>query len=410
MKSKRLLALITSLMVSVAVFAGCGSKNNNEDNANNAEPEKEVTIKLGCWGSSPAETKLLDDQIEAFNKKYPKIKVQKEVITGDYNQAMQTRIASKTEPDIFYLDVALAPAYMEKATAPIDEYLDKEDLKDFNENLLDGFKKDGKIYGLPKDYNSLAIFYNKDMLDKAGVTPPTNWEEMENAAKKLTKDGVKGFALADDSARFAPFILQAGGKITEGDKVAFNTAEAAKGMDFYYSFFKKGYASDPKSLGEGWNGDALAHKKAAMVIEGGWMIPFMKESAPDVKYGISPLPQGDKNGNLLFTVAYAMSKNTKNPKQAAEVIKFLTGKEAQQMTADSGLAIPSRTSMANVFADKYPERKPLVDGAKDAVVYSYGEKHAKINDALAKAGEKLRLGKIADGKAALEDAEKAVAQ
>lgn len=408
MKRNALVAVITSLLLTTSLLAGCGKK--DAVPTNNAAEDKEVVIKLGCWGSSPAETKLLDDQIAEFNKEFPKIKVQKEVITNDYNQAMQTRIASKTDPDVFYLDVSLAPAYMEKATAPIDEYLDKEDLKDFNENLLKGFQKDGKTYGLPKDYNSLAIFYNQEMLDKAGVKPPTTWAELEEASKKLTKDGVKALALADDSARFVPFIFQAGGKVMDGEKIAFNTPEAAKALDFYYSFVKNGQAADPKSLGEGWNGDALAHKKVAMVIEGGWMIPFMKESAPDVKYGISALPKGEQTGNLAFTVAYAMSKNTKNPKQSAELIKFLTGKKAQEMTADSGLAIPTRKSMADVYTSKYPERAALVEGAKGAEVFCYGEKHAKIQDALAKAGEKLRLNKLPDGKAALEDAEKASMQ
>lgn len=402
MKKSRLIALVSSVVVIAGVFAGCGNSKNE------APQDKQVTLKVGMWSSSPAETKLIDDQIAEFNKSFPKIKIEKEVITGDYNQAMQTRIASKTEPDIFYLDVSLASAYIQKnAIAPIDQYLDKEDLKDFKQNLLDGYTKDGKVYGLPKDYNSLALFYNEEMFNKAGVTAPKNWAELENVAKKLTSDKVKGMVLSYDSARFAPFIFQAGGNIIENGKPAFTSDSAVKGFDYYMSMFKKGYATDPKTLGEGWSGDAFANGKAAMCIEGGWMIPFMKEKAPNLKYGIANLPSGEKQGNFAFTVAYVMGKDTKNPKEAAEAIKFLTGKKAQEMTAESGLAIPTRQSLDNAYISKFPERKALVEGAVGAQVFSYGFNHAKIQDELGKAAEKVGLGK-ADSKTALDEALKAV--
>ncbi|MBZ4662941.1 MAG: extracellular solute-binding protein family 1 [Caloramator sp.] len=408
MKFKRFVATATALLIATSLFVGCGKK---EEQTTEQPKEEKVTITLGCWGSSPAETQLLDDQIKKFEETHPNIKIEKQVITGDYNQALQAKIASKTEPDVYYLDVFQAPAYISKGVVePLDSYLDMDDVKDFEEFLIEGFKKDGKIYGLPKDFNSLAIFYNKDMFEKAGVKEPTTWAELEEAAKKLTKDGVYGMSLSADAARFIPFMLQAGGKINEGDAVAFNTQEAAKGLDFYFSLIKKGYAKQPKDLGEGWNGDALAHKKVAMVIEGGWMIPFMKDAGPDVKYGITKLPKGDKEGNLAFTVAYAMSVNSKHKKEAAEVIKFLTGKEALKMVAESGLAIPSRKSMEQLYTEKYPERTPLVEGTKGAQVFQFGANTTKIMDALNKAGEKLLFNKVNDGKAALDEAAKEVGQ
>ena len=405
MKKNSLIALVCTIALTATIFAGCGST------AKTVAPTGPVSLTVEIWSSSPAEIKLVDDQIAEFNleNKSKNITLKKEVATGDYNQVMQTKIASKTEPDLFYLDVSLAATYISKGViAPLDQYLDKEDLKDFSPNLLAGFQKNGKTYGLPKDVNTLGIFYNKKMLADAGVTPPKTWAEFEDAAKKLTKGKVKALSMADDSARFAPFILQAGGKINEGDTPVFNSTEAIKGFDFYYSMFKKGYAATPKDLGDGWAGDSLAAQKVAMVVEGGWMIPYMKEKAPTLDYGIAELPTGDKQGNLLFTVSYSMSTNTKHPKEAAEAIKFLTGKASQQMVSDSGLAIPSRLSIANAFTDKFPERKALVDGTKYATVYAYGLNHAKINDELAKAGERLRLGKNPDGKTALDEALKAL--
>jgi multiple sugar transport system substrate-binding protein len=398
---KKLSLLIVALMLISTVLAGCGG----QDKAANKGP---VTIKIGMWASSPAETELVDNQIAEFEKTHPNIKIEKEVYTDDYMQQLQANIAAKTEPDVFYLDVYQAPAFIEKGVIlPLDSYLDKDDAKDFEENLLNGFMKDGKIYGLPKDYNTLALFYNKDMFEEAGVDVPTTWEELEEAAKKLTKDGVKGIVLSNDAARFIPFIYQAGGKVVdENNKPAFATAEGAKGLGFYYSFFEKGYADTPANLGVGWNGDALAQKKAAMCIEGGWMIPFMAQAGPDVNYGIAKLPKGDRNGDLAFTVAYVMSKNTKHKEEAAEVIKFLTGKKAQEMVAESGLAIPTRKSMAKVFTEKYPERRPLVEMVQYSKVYQFGVNSSKILDELNQAGEKLQKGLESDPAKVLKEAAK----
>ncbi|MBU3180186.1 ABC transporter substrate-binding protein [Clostridium psychrophilum] len=400
MKKRKILCLITTLALTMSMFTGCGSSGKTTKGSEN------VTIKVGYWSSSPSETTVLNNQIASLTKKYPNIKIQKQVITGDYNQALQAQIGSKTEPDVFYMDSSVATSYMAKGVLlPIDKYLDKNDTKDFQSNLLKGFQSKGKTYGLPKDYNTLALYYNKDMFSAAGITaPPTTWKELTTDAKKLTKGGVVGLSLADDVARFAPFIFQAGGKINIGDKAAFNTAEAAKGLDYYYSFFKNKTASDPKSLGDSSPDDSLANKHAAMVISGGWLIPSIAAAAPDVKYGIAKLPKGEKSGDLAFTVGYVMGRDTKHPKEAAEVMKYLTSKEAQTMTANTGLAIPSRKSMGNVFASKFPQRKALVDMTKDSQVYNFGLNSQQIVDALTKAGEELRLGKFANGKAALENA------
>ena len=405
MKRKKITALVLTLIMATGILSGCGSKASTTSNTNSTN-NKNVVITLGCWSSSPAEVKLLDDQIQIFQNENPNITIKTQVITGDYNQAMQTRIVSKTAPDVYYLDVSNATAYMTKgAIAPIDEYLDKADLTDFQPNLLKGFQLDGKTYGLPKDYNTLALYTNNDMLAKAGVAIPTTWDELMTAAQKLTVGNVKGLALADDIARFAPFVFQAGGSVVDdAKKPAFNTPEAAKGMDFYYSIFKKGYAATPKDLGDGWSGDSLAHKHAAMVLEGGWLIPSMTTAAPDVKYTISKLPKGDKEGDFAFTVAYVLNKDSADKKDAASVIKFLTGTKAQNLTAESGLAIPTRISMGAVYTQKHPEAKALVDMTASSQVYDLGLDGSKIIDAINKSAVELRLGKVPDAKTALKAA------
>jgi carbohydrate ABC transporter substrate-binding protein, CUT1 family (TC 3.A.1.1.-) len=224
---------------------------------------------------------------------------------------LQTELASNTAPDIFYLDSMPAPQLMSSGVLePLDDYIKKYnvDVNDFEPALLSAFQWEGKTYGLPKDFNTLALFYNKDMFKAAGINePPKTWEELRNVAKKLTKDGVKGLVLSADLARFDAFINQNGGSVYQDGKVTLNLPQNAQALDFYVGLITKDKVADtPQNMGEGWNGDAFAAKKAAMAIEGGWMIPFLKEKAPDLNYGIAELPAGKQKSTMAFTVAYVM--------------------------------------------------------------------------------------------------------
>lgn len=419
--SKKILSIfVLTIFLLSTVLAGCSSSKNNTSSANETNTQKQetakpVTIKLGMWSSSPAEKKIVDDQIAKFKEKYPNIDVQIETIVGDYMQKLQTELASNTAPDIFYLDSMPTPQLMSSGVLePLDDYIKKYnvDVNDFEPALLSAFQWEGKTYGLPKDFNTLALFYNKDMFKAAGINePPKTWEELRNVAKKLTKDGVKGLVLSADLARFDAFINQNGGSVYKDGKVTLNLPENAQALDFYVSLITKDKVADtPQNMGEGWNGDAFAAKKAAMAIEGGWMIPFLKEKAPDLNYGIAELPTGKQKSTMAFTVAYVMNKNSKHKDEAFKLIEFLTGKEGQQFVVDSGLALPSRKSMQEGFKEKYPERAAFVDGASYAVPWQFGLYGTKVVDAANKACEALIMKQISSAQQALDNAQNEVGQ
>ncbi|ADD02037.1 extracellular solute-binding protein family 1 [Thermoanaerobacter italicus Ab9] len=420
MSKKFLSIFVLTIFLLSTVLAGCSSSKNNTSSANETNTQKQetakpVTIKLGMWSSSPAEKKIVDDQIAKFKEKYPNIDVQIETIVGDYMQKLQTELASNTAPDIFYLDSMPAPQLMSSGVLePLDDYIKKYnvDVNDFEPALLSAFQWEGKTYGLPKDFNTLALFYNKDMFKAAGINePPKTWEELRDVAKKLTKDGVKGLVLSADLARFDAFINQNGGSVYQDGKVTLNLPENAQALDFYVGLITKDKVADtPQNMGEGWNGDAFAAKKAAMAIEGGWMIPFLKEKAPDLNYGIAELPAGKQKSTMAFTVAYVMNKNSKHKDEAFKLIEFLTGKEGQQFVVDSGLALPSRKSMQEGFKEKYPERAAFVDGASYAVPWQFGLYGTKVVDAANKACEALIMKQISSAQQALDNAQKEVGQ
>ncbi|PRX38783.1 carbohydrate ABC transporter substrate-binding protein (CUT1 family) [Planifilum fimeticola] len=405
MLKRRWMTLISLVVAISFVLSGCGggSEGSSEDGG-------KVTITLGGAFSSPAEKKIVQEQVAAFEKENPNIKVKLHSITGDYLSEMQTLIAAKDEPDVYYLDSMPAPQFMKLGVLePLDEYIKKNnvDLSAYEESLVKAFQWEGKTYGIPKDYNTLVLFYNKKMFEEAGVKPPKTWDELRDAAKKFSKGNKKGLALHPSLDRYQPFLVQNGGQVLD-DKgnPTLNHPANVEALQFITDLFIKDKVADtPSNLGVEWNGDAFAEEKVAMVFEGGWMIPFLKEKAPDLDYGMVELPVKEKeNSNLAFTVAYVMSKNSEHKEEAFKLLQFLTSEKGQQYVVEGGLALPSLKSMGEKFIEKFPEREPFVKAVAYAEPYQYGEKGNELVDTFNKAAESAILKKK-PAKEALEEAQ-----
>jgi len=150
-----------------------------------------VIVKLSSWAANPAEQKLLRQVLNEFEVQHPGIKVKHEVINDQYMDVIKTRFVGEAAPDVFYLDVFEAPFLMSQdVLEPLDAYIKPEfDLGDFQVTLLDSFKYQNHIYGLPKDYSTLALFYNKQAFAAANLSsPPTTWDELRSDSKLLTVD------------------------------------------------------------------------------------------------------------------------------------------------------------------------------------------------------------------------------
>ena len=120
-----------------------------------------VNIKLSGWGASSVEQKLLKQLLRDFELEHPDIKVKYEVINDQYMDVIKTRLIGEAAPDVFYLDALEAPFLMsQNVLEPLNSYINSEfDLSDFEQTLLNSFKYENQIYGLPKDYSTLALFY-----------------------------------------------------------------------------------------------------------------------------------------------------------------------------------------------------------------------------------------------------------
>ncbi|NJP09535.1 MAG: ABC transporter substrate-binding protein [Leptolyngbyaceae cyanobacterium RU_5_1] len=375
-------------MVAIALVA-CHSEQTAiapiTDSAQAKEPP--ITLRFSGWQSNPNEKKLLEQLIKEFETQNPSIDVKYEVINSEYMDVIKTRLIGDVAPDVFYLDVFEAPLLMKYGVLePLDSYMTPEfNLADFEPSLLNAFKYNGKLYGLPKDFSTLALFYNTDSFAAAGLTqPPKTWDEFLTASKVLTIDQNKdgkidqyGFGVAPELARQVFMIKAFGGELLDSNGYAvFASPNSLKGLELVIDQYRRDRsAAQPSDVGTTWGSEMLGQGKAAMVIEGLWAIPYFKETFPNLAFATAEVPTvNDKPGTMAFTVAYVMNRKSTHKQAAWKFIAYLTGKSGMKAWAKQGLALPTRQSvLAELGYDRDPLYAPFVNGASYATIWQAGE-------------------------------------
>lgn len=386
---KRKIKLVTQILITFLVIVSC----------HQTVPTlsiKPVTLKLSGWSASPAEQRLLNQVLRNFEASHPAIKVRFEVIADQYMDVIKTRLIGDAAPDVFYLDAMEAPFLMQQnVLEPLDAYITPAlDLADFEPNLLQPFTSKNQVYGLPKDFSTLALFYNRKAFATAELNyPPKTWEELLTASKKLTIDLNKdsrpdqyGFGILPELARQAHNVRAFGGQVVDANGyAAFATDAGINGVNPTVQQYR-GDRTSARAVDVGANNgsEMFGQGKAAMVIEGNWAIPYLQETFPDLDFATAEVPQiNNKPATMVFTVAYVMNQQTKHKQAAWELIAYLTGKVGMEKWTSTGFALPSRQSVAQINAQKLNNngdrlRAPLLAGVSYATPWQVGQFPAAI--------------------------------
>lgn len=372
---------VSALFASLLVLAAVGASTTQGKTAAPAARQASTTVTLSGWASSPTETKLLREVIRGFERTFPSIKVNYAPISGDYPAAMLAKFAARTPPDVFYVDSNVAPDWIkQRLLEPLDPYVAKGKLKvtAFYPSLLKGFKgPDRKLYGFPKDWSPLAMQTNNRLFASSRVKVPRTWAELSAAAKKLKVPGGRAICLSPSWDRLLAFVYQNGGTFLNAAKTrsTVNTPAVAAAVRYYVGLLKSGLAGTPAQLGVGWCGEALGKEKAAIVFEGNWVLPFMADTFPTVKFTTSKMVRGKREGNLAFTVSYSMARDSKNKPAAWQLIRYLVGQPGMKTWTSKGLALPSRSDVKPA-----PGRAAFIAAAPSARPWQFAPAFTKVMD------------------------------
>lgn len=345
-----------------------------------------VTVKLSGWGASPTEQSLMQQLLQDFQQTHPKINIRYEVINDQYMDVIKTRLIGDAAPDVFYLDVFQAPFLVsQNVLEPLDSYVSSDfNSADFESPLLDAFRYQNRTYGFPKDFSTLALFYNKKMFAAAGLSrPPQTWDELREFSKKLTIDSNKdgrieqyGFGVAPELARQAMMIRAAGGELADAEgRAAFASEQAIAGLQPVIDQYRQDRTSAQKSdVGTNSGSEMFGQGKVAMVIEGNWAIPYLQETFPNIEFGTAEIPKlDDRRSNTAFTVAYVMNQRSQHKPESWQLISYLTSQAGMQRWTSTGFALPTRKSVAkNLGFDRDPLRSAFIAGVPYAQPWQAG--------------------------------------
>ena len=283
----------------------------------------QTTVRItGYGGQDPAIVNRLINEVIGEDLQAEGITVQYEPVEGDYNAGLFNALSAGTAGDIFYIPAETAPGILATGTVlPLNDVVDTEP---FIDTLLEPFTLDGQVYGIPKDFNTLAVFYNEDLFDEAGVDYPNAEDTWETFAEKLRGvselgDDVEGACVVADLARMGPFAFADGWQtFSEDGSTSLQDEAFVDAFDYYTGLVQGGAAVLSTDLGQDWAGGCFGTGNTGVAIEGAWILGYLRDTAPNLQYGTTFLPvaPSGETGNYTYTVAYGVNANSSNQEAA----------------------------------------------------------------------------------------------
>ncbi|WP_077303057.1 ABC transporter substrate-binding protein [Virgibacillus pantothenticus] len=363
MKRIRLISLLSVIVIALSLLGACGNESASKSESDN----KKVELQIATWANEK-EAKEFDEIINKLNKESDNYELKQLVIPQDYYTKIQTMIAGNTAPDLMWLAQEYIPAYAENgAVMDITNQLnnqDEIDMSDYFDGSLDTAKWEGKTYGLPWIGQPYVVYYNKTLFEKNNVDEPKEnwtWDAFHEIAKKLTKDGVYGFANTGSLPSAVLAWGEGGDLVSKDGKPAANAPATVKGLEKYYEISSDKSSTMPyeeaNSLGVE---QGFVNGEIAMMVGGANddVEKKVKEAGGNFEVGMAVMPAGSKEQKTFnWTASTLVSSQTKNKDVAFEALVDITN-----AMFDWKVPAPVRSK-----ADKIAEINPYKEYALDII-------------------------------------------
>ena len=375
LSGKQLTAVIG--VAGALALAGCGGSSGGSSGGGGGATQSasgSATSGKIVWSASPIAGSGATDTrtvlINAFEKKYPNIHV---TLTSaptntDTNRAtLATEISGgSATPDVFMGDVIWPAQFAAHQLAvPLSDYLPKSYWDQFASGLVTGASYKGKVYGSPLFEDQGFMYYRKDLLSKAGLQPPTTWEQLESEAKTLVSKGLvkygfvwQGASYEGLTCNFMEYLTSAGGSATNSDysKASLDSAAAIKAATFMRSLITSGATPAAVStFQEAQSMSIFAAGNAGFIRN--WDYAYSNATTPATgkltaaQVGVEPMPAfaGQPTPGYSNIGGWNMYINPHSKNIAVDLtfIKWLASDQAQTILATKYSEIPTTNSVRN---------------------------------------------------------------
>ncbi|TJY44535.1 ABC transporter substrate-binding protein [Cohnella pontilimi] len=402
MKKRSLMSLMVLMALIVAIISACSSKNNNDAQssspsssspsssapASSAASGEKVEIQFWYgWGGPEGE--VMEKIIKKFNDSQDHIVV-KGTVEGDYSKQL-TAITAGNPPDVASnFGNASVPNGENGANTPLDDYMAKSGLtaEQFVPGAIKQQQYNGKTYALPVAMHFSMLFYNKDLLAQAGYDkPPETVQQLFEYFDKLSKfdsnGAIKVLGLGAPTLPVYDYAYLFGGKFVDVDKNEITPQDPGfiQAMKQSAALYKKAGGADKVNafkVGDWLSAnDPFFTGKYAMTFGGEWTGTFIKKFAPNLNYGIAPLPYDENHPEMkgaasVDTSTFYIPKGAKHPDEAWEFINwFMKPENIAEFDAGIGNLTPVIAAIDSPLFNDAAGFKEFLDASKNPNLQSF---------------------------------------
>lgn len=329
-----------AMALAIVGLTACSGKSNDTGKESKGNTNGELSGDIVMWHSFTQGPRLesIQKSADEFMKQNPKVKIKIETFSwNDFYTKWTTGIANGNVPD---LSTALPGQVMEMinsdAIIPLNDTIEKLGKDKFNETALDEAKIEDKYYSVPLYSHAQVMWVRTDLLKKNNIEVPKTWDELFEASKKLTKDGVYGMSVPFGTndfmgTRFLNFYVRSGGGslITKDLKADLTSQFAQDGIKYWVKMYKEVSPKDSLNFNVLQQATLFYQGKTAFDFNSGFHIGGVKANSPQLLDSIDayPMPKikaDDKDyGIETSNVPMVVWKNSKHPEVAKAFMEYL---------------------------------------------------------------------------------------
>ena len=325
-----------------------------------ASAEENVTITFAFWDNNqePGMKAIAD----AYMAAHPGVTVEVQVTPWDqYWTKLEASAQGGGEamPDVFWMHSNQFFKYVAAdKLLPLDfEY----DYTPYPAGVTALYNFNNVHYAVPKDYDTIALVYNKEIFDNAGIAYPDDtwtWDTLLETAQKLTdaEKGIYGFGAPNDrQSGYLNLIYQNEGFAFEDGKSGYDQAATQEAIQWWVDLQKVHQVSpSQESFVDMGVDDQMQAGKLAMCFTGSWMMSsYTNNELFADKFDLAVLPQGKTRASIYNGLGYAGAASTKYPEVVKDFIQFCGTEEANKLQAEKKAAIPAYAGTEKYFTDNF---------------------------------------------------------
>ena len=368
MKLKKLTALcLAGAMVLSTAACGGGSGDSGSsggDGDSGSSEGGELSISIWDTNQEPGINEILADFTEETG-----IKTKLTVVKWDeYWTMLEAGAQGGSLPDVFWMHSNESERYMSNdMLLDLTDKIAESDVIDpanYPEDIWGLYTHEDKYYAVPKDVDTIALWYNKTMFDEAEMEYPTadwTWDDMFEAAKKLTKDDGSQYGLAlrndNNQAGYYNMIYDNGGFVINDDKTesGWDDPKTIEAMEQVEEFIKAGVMPSMETMSENGEDVLFQSGKVAMVLQGSWMLAAYRDNEYTAENcDCVELPKSattDRRVSIYNGLGWAASASGSNTENAWKLIEYLGSEAAQKKQAELGVTMSAYTGTSDAWAD-----------------------------------------------------------